>query len=78
MKELFCSNDAVLLSFVEALFNEARVAHVVADANMSIVEGSIGILPRRMLVPSDDWNRARRVLAEAGLNDVTGQTRESA
>ena len=78
MKELFCSNEPVLLSFVEALFNEAGVGHVVADANMSIVEGSLGILPRRMFVSRDHWSLARRVLAEAGLDDVTGQTRESA
>ena len=76
MKELFRSNDVVLLSFIQALFNDAGIGHLVADANMSIIEGSIGILPRRVLVEEDQWAQARRILAEAGLDDVTGTTRE--
>ena len=77
MKELFRSNDAVLLSFIQALFNDAGIGYLVADANMSIVEGSIGILPRRMLVEEDQWAQARRILTEAGLDEVTGQVRET-
>ena len=73
MKELFRSNDAVLLSFVEALFNDAGIAHIVADENMSIVEGSLGILPRRMLVEDDQWNQARRILKDAELDHVIGE-----
>ncbi len=72
MKELFRSNDAVLLSFVEALLNDAGIAHVIVDGNMSIVEGSLGILPRRMLVSVDGWNQALRILKEAELGHVTG------
>ncbi len=78
MKELLRSNDPVLLSYIEALLKDAGVGHMVADANMSIVEGSIGILPRRVLVDQDQWSRARRILSEAGLDDVAGQTSESA
>lgn len=73
MKELFRSNDAVLLSFVEALLSDADIAYVIADGNMSIVEGSLGILPRRMLVSVDQWNQALRILKEAELDHVTGQ-----
>ncbi len=62
VKELFRSNDLVLLSFVEALFNDAEIGHAVVDGNMSIVEGSVGILPRRMLVSNDQWEQARRIL----------------
>jgi len=40
---------------------------MVADQNMSVMEGSIGILPRRLLVASGDWLRAERVLMEADL-----------
>jgi len=78
VKELLRSNDPVLLSYIEALLKDAGVGHMVADANMSIVEGSIGILPRRVLVDQDQWSRARRILSEAGLDDVAGQTSESA
>lgn len=72
MKELLRSNDAVLLSFVEALLGEARIEHAVLDRNMSIVEGSIGILPRRVLVAEDQWLQARRILQDAGLKQAIG------
>jgi hypothetical protein len=67
MIELLRSNDPVLLSFVQALLNEAGIRHQTFDQNMSVMEGSIGILPRRILVPRDDHEEARRILAEAGL-----------
>ncbi|MGD9866959.1 MAG: DUF2007 domain-containing protein [Hyphomicrobiales bacterium] len=70
MKELFRTNDAVLLSFVEALLSEAGIGHVIADQNMSIVEGSIGALPRRMLVESARWDEAARLLADADLAHI--------
>jgi hypothetical protein len=34
---------------------------------MSVLEGSIGVLPRRVLVPAAEIARARRVLTDAGL-----------
>lgn len=70
MKELFRSNDAVLLSFVEALLSDAGIAHAILDGNMSIVEGSLGILPRRLLVSEDDWRQAIRILEDAELGHV--------
>ena len=73
MKELLRSNDAVLLSYVEAILSDAGVAHQVADGYMSIMEGSLGVLPRRMLVAEDEWDQARRILKEADLDHVVGQ-----
>ncbi|MGB2931012.1 MAG: DUF2007 domain-containing protein [Methyloceanibacter sp.] len=70
MKELLRSNDAVLISFVSALLAEQGIAFMVADTNMSVLEGSIGALPRRVLVDSDEMERARRILTEAGIGDV--------
>jgi Putative prokaryotic signal transducing protein len=67
MREILRTNNPVLLSFVEALLRDAGLEPVVADLNMSVLEGSIGILPRRILVGTEDWTRARRVLNEAGL-----------
>ncbi len=67
MIELLRSNDAVLISFVDALLNEAKIEHAVVDQNMSVVEGSLGILPRRVLVARGQHDQARRILAEAGL-----------
>ncbi|MEC9368736.1 MAG: DUF2007 domain-containing protein [Pseudomonadota bacterium] len=73
MKELFRSNDAVLLSFVDSLLTEAGIPHVIADQNMSIVEGSIGVLPRRMMVETARWEQAMRLLREADLGDIAPQ-----
>jgi hypothetical protein len=67
MREILRTNDPVVLTFVEALLRDAGLRAVVADAHMSSVEGSIGILPRRILVEAQEWARARRLLNEAGL-----------
>ncbi len=65
MKEILRTNDAVLISFVEALLTEAGIAHLVTDLNMSVVEGSLGILARRVLVGQDEEAQARRLLIDA-------------
>lgn len=67
MREILRTNNPVLLSFVEVLLRDAGVQPVIADGNMSVLEGSIGVLPRRIMVRPDDMTRARRVLEEAGL-----------
>jgi hypothetical protein len=67
MIELLRSNDPVLISFAEALLREAGIPHATFDQHMSIAEGSLGILPRRMLVASEQHETARRLLKEAGL-----------
>ncbi|WP_026381129.1 putative signal transducing protein [Afifella pfennigii] len=69
MEELIRTNDLALISFVEALLKESGVHYAVADVNMSIMEGSLGILPRRVLVEANDSGRAERILAEAGLGE---------
>ena len=69
MDELIRTNNPVTISFVEALMKEARIAYLVADQNMSVLEGSLGILPKRVLVDSDHLERARRILVEAGIGD---------
>ena len=67
MRELVRTNDAVLVSAVGALLDGAGIHHVVLDQNMSVLEGSLGILPRRVLVADEDVASARRLLREAGL-----------
>lgn len=69
MIELMRTNDPVVISFAEALLRDAGIAFLVADQNMSILEGSIGILPKRVLVEADDEERARRLLSDAGIAD---------
>jgi hypothetical protein len=67
MRELVRTNDAVLVSAIGALLDGAGIAHVVLDQNMSVLEGSIGILPRRILVAEDKARTARKLLVDAGL-----------
>ena len=67
MKELVRTNDMVLVSAVVALLDGAGLHHLVFDQNMSVLEGSLGVLPRRVLVAEDDVAAARRLLADAGL-----------
>lgn len=68
MKTLLKTNDAVLISFVESLLNEADINHAVLDAHMSVMEGSLGVLPRRVLVDDDEWDRAVEIVSEAGVD----------
>lgn len=67
MHELVRTNDPVLVTAVEALLKGASIRFVVLDGNMSVLEGSLGILPRRILVADERRAAARRVLEEAGL-----------
>jgi hypothetical protein len=67
LRELVRTNDAVLVSVIGALLDGADIPHVVLDQNMSILEGSLGIIPRRVLVAEDRVQAARRLLQEAGL-----------
>ncbi|MBB4006960.1 putative signal transducing protein [Allorhizobium taibaishanense] len=67
MHELIRTNDAVLLSFAQSLMKDAGIESLIADQSMSILEGSLGLLPRRFLVESDRAQEARRILIDAGL-----------
>lgn len=69
MEELLRTNDPVMLSFVESLMRDAGIGVLVADQNMSIMDGSLGILPRRVLVEADRIELARRILRDAGLEN---------
>lgn len=74
MKELIRTNDAVVISFAESLLKDAGIGCMVADQNMSVLDGSIGILPRRILVLEDDLAEARRILADAGIANEIRET----
>ncbi|MGV1761276.1 MULTISPECIES: DUF2007 domain-containing protein [Rhizobium] len=69
MHELIRTNDPVLLSFAESLMKDAGIHCFVADQAMSILEGSLGMLPRRFLVEEERADQARRILVDAGLGD---------
>ena len=67
MDEILRTNDIVLISFAEALLRDAGIEALVLDQNMSVIEGSLGILPRRVLVPSDRVEEARKLFRDAGV-----------
>ncbi len=67
MEELLRTNDMVLISFVQSILNEAGIAYLVFDQNMSVIEGSLGVLPRRVLVAKERIAEARRLLTDAGI-----------
>ncbi len=66
MRELVRTNDVVKLSWLQALLADAGIEAIVLDMHTSIIEGSIGAIPRRLAVGEADFARARRVLEAAG------------
>jgi Putative prokaryotic signal transducing protein len=69
MRELVRTNDPVLITAIEALLNGAHIEHMVVDQNISVLEGSIGIFPRRILVGDDQVSQAWRLLEDAGFGN---------
>jgi hypothetical protein len=66
MKELLRTNDIVRLSWLTALLADAGIESAILDTHTSILEGSIGAIPRRLMVDDGDFIRARRLLEGAG------------
>ena len=72
MKELLRTNDPVHLSWIKAVLDDAGIAVFELDQHMSIVEGSINAIPRRLMVADDDLERAKRALRD-GDDPIDGQ-----
>ena len=66
MKELLRTNNPVRLSWLQALLNDSGIESLVLDHHTSLVEGSIGAIPRRLMVSDRDFARARALLTTAG------------
>ncbi|MBI1262631.1 MAG: DUF2007 domain-containing protein [Rhizobiales bacterium] len=71
MIELIRTNDPVLLSFLEHLLGEAGIGFVVLDLYTSSVEGSLGMLPRRMMVAEDGFDAARLILDDLQQDETS-------
>jgi hypothetical protein len=65
MKELLRTNDSVRLSWVQALLASAGIDAIVLDTHTSVIEGSIGAIPRRLMVAEADYPRADALLRAA-------------
>ena len=66
MRVVVTSNDPIRLSFLTALLADAGIEAFLLDAHTSILEGSAGAIQRRLVVSTDDFGPACRVLHEAG------------
>jgi len=64
MRVLTATNDPVRLSFLAALLSDAGIETFVLDQHASVAEGSAGAIQRRLMVATDDYDRARRVLRD--------------
>ncbi len=71
MKELLRTNDVVKLSWIQALLADAGITAIFLDVHTSIIEGSVGAIPRRIAVNDEDYDQVRRVLEAAGEETST-------
>lgn len=69
MIELMRLNDPVRLSYLIAVLRDGGIEPVVLDTHMSVLEGSLVAIPRRLMVGDGDAELARRILREAGELD---------
>ena len=67
MEELLRTTDITLIPLARTLLAGEGIDSFELDVNMSILEGSLGILPRRLMVRRDDLARARRLMRDAGV-----------
>lgn len=67
MEELIRTTDPTLIPFVRALLAAEDIVCIEFDVHMSILEGSIGVLPRRLMVARMDAFRARAILRDNGI-----------
>ena len=70
MKELLRANDPTVIAFAQALLAGEDIECFEMDVHMSILDGSLGILPRRLMVADDDLIAARAAMRADGI-DVT-------
>jgi hypothetical protein len=67
MKQLIRTNDPTTIAFASALLEGEGIDCFEMDVHMSVLEGSIGILPRRLMVRDQDHFRAAAILRD---NDI--------
>ena len=68
MKELFSTNDITKFVYAETILNSNNIVSFALDQNISVLEGSIGILPRRLMVLENDYEQALDLLEDFGLD----------
>lgn len=68
MKELLRTTDPTLIPFATALLDGEGIETFAMDVHMSTLEGSIGILPQRLMVRREDHFRARAILRDNNID----------
>ena len=68
MKELMSTNDITKFVYAETVLNSNNIVNFALDVNISVLEGSIGILPRRLMVMTHDYDRAVKLLTDFGVD----------
>ena len=69
MRPILKTNDPVQLNYAQVLLADAKIQAVVFDADISVMDGSIGVLPRRLMVADEDFAKAQEILRD-GLKDA--------
>ncbi|WP_135504143.1 DUF2007 domain-containing protein [Roseovarius aestuariivivens] len=68
MKQLLSTTDPTVIAFAKALLQGEGIDCFEMDVNMSILEGGIGIFPRRLMVVDDDLEDAQQVMTDNGIS----------
>lgn len=64
MKELLRTTDPTIIAFATVLLQGEGIDCFPMDVHMSVLEGSVGVLPRRLMVRDQDIFLAERVLCD--------------
>lgn len=72
MEEVLRTTNPTLIPFATALLKAEDIEAFPLDVNMSVLEGSLGILPRRLVVHAEDAAHARRILTDNGIEPYAG------
>jgi hypothetical protein len=68
MKELLRTNDVTVIAYATTLLAGEGIEWFTFDVNMSVLDGSLGILPRRLMVHDDDLMQAERIMRDCGVD----------
>ena len=71
MKELLRTTDPTTIAFATALLEGEGIAAFQMDVHMSVLEGSLGILPRRLMMRDRDLFLARAIMRDNGIETGT-------
>lgn len=67
MKEILRTNDPTIIAFATALLRGEDIECFVLDVHMSVLEGTIGLFPKRLMVARENHFRASAILRD---NDI--------